>query len=283
MAELERMMSDEETDRIRQKLENFKRQSADMQKRRDDAVSMATPPDGIQCNRCGNTGYIMTIDSDGYETAVPCPDCFAQRQVVRRLHQSGVNPEDYKRYTLDDFRPDTDEAAKMKAMAERYLQEYPAGVGFGVFGKSGTGKTHLCIAICQEITKRHNEPHFYFSYRSEMPALIQAMKSYKTDYDAAIKKWKECKNLYIDDLFKLSGTLENGRLISIGQDDLKVMFDILNARYLNHLRTILSSEYSVKEIADVDGALGSRIYEMVKPYGLHIQSGKNRRLEKVTA
>lgn len=274
-------MEERLVDSLHQRILAMQCQAAIMQEQRHVSAEYATPPDGIQCSKCGNTGYIMTIDADGYETAVPCPECFAQRQVVRRLHQSGVNPDDYKRYTLDAFRPDTDEAAKMKAMAERYLQEYPAGVGFGVFGKSGTGKTHLCIAICQEITKRHNEPHFYFSYRSEMPGLIQALRTYKNNvYEDTLKKWKECKNLYIDDLFKLAGTMEGNKLVKINKDDLQVMFDIFNARYLNHLRTIISSEYSINDIIGVDEALGSRIYDMTKPYGLVIE-GTNRRLQKV--
>ncbi len=92
--------------------------------------------------------------------------------------------------------------------------------------------------------------------------------------------WKTCPNLYIDDLFKLSGTVENGHLTSIDRDDLRIMFDIINARNLNHLTTLFSSEYSVKDITAIDAALGSRIFQMVTPYALGI-SGANQRLKGV--
>lgn len=134
------------------------------------------------------------------------------------------------------------------------------------------------IAVCQELTRRFDEPHFYFSYRSKMPELIKSMKDFKSKYDEDMMHWKTCPNLYIDDLFKLSGTVENGHLTSIDRDDLRIMFDIINARNLNHLTTLFSSEYSVKDITAIDAALGSRIFQMVTPYALGI-SGANQRLK----
>ena len=139
------------------------------------------------------------------------------------------------------------------------------------------GKTHICIAACQELTRRFGEPHFYFSYRAEITNLVKASRSYSADYDVAMKKWKTCQNLYIDDLFKFSGRVENGKLVDIDRDELKVVFDLINARYLNHLTTIFSSEYSVGNLARIDEALGSRIYEMVNPYALRVE-GQNQRL-----
>ena len=133
-----------------------------------------------------------------------CPKCWERRQVARRLKQSGVNPQDYERYTLDSFEEMRSEmAAKMKATARRFLDNHvKGGPGFGVFGKSGMGKTHLCIAVCQELTRRFKEPHYYFSYRAEMPNLVKAARSFTDDYNAAMEKWKTCPNLYIDDLSK---------------------------------------------------------------------------------
>ncbi len=246
------------------------------------APELATPPDGIQCNRCGNTGWIYQVSDDGYESVTACPDCYERRQVVRRLKQSGISPQDYARFTLDTFDAyKTPDSAKMKTLAVRYLKEHVTdGPGFGIFGSSGMGKTHLCIAVCQELTRRYHEPHYYFSYRAEMPKLVKSAKSFQDDYEASMHKWKTCPNLYIDDLFKSSGRVENGKLVDIDRDELKVVFDLINARYLNHLTTIFSSEYSVGNLARIDEALGSRIYEMVNPYALRVE-GQNQRLAGV--
>lgn len=236
------------------------------------------PEDGIQCSRCNNTGWMLVKNGD-HEAMGHCPVCWERRQVISRLKKSGVSSADYARYTLDAFDGDRSPAAKlMKEMARRYLQEHiKGGPGFGVFGKSGMGKTHICIAVCQELTRRFGEPHFYFSYRAEIPNLVKASRSYSDDYDAAMKKWKTCQNLYIDDLFKFSGRVESGKLVAIDRDELKVVFDLINARYLNHLTTLFSSEYSVGNLARIDEALGSRIYEMVNPYALRVD-GQNQRL-----
>ena len=107
--------------------------------------------------------------------------------------------------------------------------------------------------------------------------MVKASRSYGTDYDAAMCKWKTCPNLYIDDLFKLSGKVLEGKLVGIDREELKVVFDLINARYLNHLTTLFSSEYMVKDMTDIDEALGSRIYEMVNPYAVLVE-GQNQRL-----
>lgn len=277
MSDITCAMDDSSRDALKRKLDRVRAMAVQREKV---VPEFATPPDGIQCQRCGNTGWIYTVDDDGYESVIACPDCYERRQVVRRLRHSGVSPEDYARFTLQSFDPGkTADSAKMLAMAQRYIKEHvKGGPGFGVFGSSGMGKTHICIAVCQELTRRFREPHYYFSYRSIMPGLVKAAKSFQGDYEQAMKKWETCPNLYIDDVFKFSGKLVpgTGKMV-IDQDELRVFFDLINARYLNHRTTLFSSEYSVNEIAAIDGALGSRMYDMIKPYGLAV-SGPNQRL-----
>lgn len=257
----------------------FERIKKKMQDRPPMEPRHPVPQDGIYCDKCRCSGWIAVTEANGTVAMAHCPKCWERRQVARRLRKSGVNPQDYDRYTLDSFDENRSEmAAKMKSTARRFLDHHvKGGPGFGVFGKSGMGKTHLCIAVCQELTRRFKEPHYYFSYRAEMPNLVKAARSFTDDYNAAMEKWKTCPNLYIDDLFKMSGNIKKGRLIDVEREDLQVIFDIINARYLNHLTTIFSSEYKVLDIIAVDEALGSRIYEMVSPYGIFVQ-GENQRM-----
>lgn len=234
---------------------------------------------GIYCKRCNSTGYIV-VERNGYKMMTYCPDCHERREVARHLRESGISPADYNRYTLETFRGDKSETAqKMLDLANRYLEAHAKGErrGIGFFGRSGTGKTHICIAICQELTRKFHEPHFYFNYTAEIEKLAKSANSYHSDYMQETAKWRTCQNLYIDDFLKLSGTVQNGHLVSIKPEHLRVIFDIINARYLNHAATLFSSEYSLNDIAKIDEALGSRIYEMIKPYGLYV-TGKNQRL-----
>ena len=254
-------------DRIRQKAAG-----------RGNIIPMPKPEDGISCAECGGTGWVEVVE-DGHRCMTHCPKCWARRKVARMLKSSGINPDDYKRYNLRSFdRGRSPEAAKMADMALRYINEHErGGQGFGVFGGSGMGKTHICIAVCLALTQHFGEAHHYFSYRAEIPALVKAARSYSQDYDDAMARWKSADNLYIDDLFKLSGRVQDGHLVDLDREELRVVFDLINARYVNHKTTIFSGEYSIKDISQIDMALGSRIYQMIEPYGLYV-SGKNQRI-----
>ena len=50
----------------------------------------------------------------------------------------------------------------------------------------------------------------------------------------------------------------------ITESDINIMFQLINHRYFNNLPIIVSSEFSVLRLMDVDEALGSRLIEMSK-------------------
>lgn len=245
-----------------------------------DAQPEYTKPDkdGLICHTCDGSGWVERTEENGHTYMDYCPECYSARMTARRLKVSGISTGDYLRYNLDTFDVKRSyQAEAMKNMAVEFLANHTHGQGLGYFGASGTGKTHICIATCLFLTEQCHEQHYYFSYRREMPALIKAMKSYNDDYEKAMSKWRTCNNLYIDDLFKLAGKMVDGKLTDIDRNELKIVYDLVNSRYLNNLTTIFSSEYSVKEITDIDTATGSRIYDMVKPYGMLV-TGANERL-----
>lgn len=158
----------------------------------------------------------------------------------------------------------------MKALAIRFLDEKGKWLGF--FGKSGAGKTHICIAVCQELVKRYLWSFKYVPYRS----IIRELRSNIFDddkYGEIMHDLIETDILYIDDLLKFSQD-QKGEVI---QDELRILYDIINERYLKEKTTIISSEYSMKEILSIDEALGSRMLELIGKYGFKC-SGQNHRL-----
>lgn len=219
-----------------------------------------------QCEKCKDTGLIK-IEKAGQTKVMYCPDCKKKRDLERWLSQSGISKNDYNRYKMTNFLTDTKESSKMADMARRFLNDKNAR-GIGYFGRSGTGKTHICIAICQEMKKEHH----YWRYRTQIQRIKAVMYKDLDQYEELLKIPKTSTCLYIDDLFKGAWT---GGVIS--NQDLQIMFDIIDARYINGLQTIVSSEYKLNQIAGEDEAIGSRLYEMLNPYILHV-SGKNRRI-----
>lgn len=123
----------------------------------------------------------------------------------------------------------------------------------------GTGKTHLSIAIANNIMKAQGVSAVYMSYRDTITKLKQNMID-EEYYQKELNRYKKADLLLIDDLFK-------GK---VNETDINIMFEIINHRYLNHLPIICSSELGVNELVDFDEAVGSRIVEMSKDYLIEI-------------
>lgn len=223
----------------------------------------------IECPICQGEGFIWVVE-DGYDRVKEC-ECRKELMIERYLHNSGIDYTEYREKSLATFQTDTDEAKRMKELAEQFISDKTKR-GIGYFGRSGTGKTHICIAICQELTRRRGWPHRYFSYRREIQRL-KAVAYNDAEYSRLLSEWTTCKVLYIDDLLKLA-TDQRG---VIQKQDLQIIYDIINTRDLNKAVTIFSSEYTVSDITKIDEALGSRIYKMTE-LGMRCE-GRNRRIQ----
>lgn len=224
----------------------------------------------INCTKCNDVGYIF-FESEGYTKAVMC-ECKKGRHINYVFKHSGIPVCDYKKKTLESFNVYDENTKKMKELALSFLKDESA-TGLGFFGKSGTGKTHLCIAVCGQLTKERLISHKYFAYRREMQQL-KSSYYHHDEYEILMYKWMNCDVLLIDDLFKFAE--KDGE---IQTQDLQIMFEIINERYLNGKITIFSSEYSLKEITNIDEALGSRIYNIIGDYGVKCD-GKNYRFKR---
>ena len=79
--------------------------------------------------------------------------------------------------------------------------------------------------------------------------------------------------LYIDDLFKGA----------VSEQDVSLMFDLLNHRYNANKTTIITSERTVEELANIDVALAGRIKERCGKYLKQVVGdGKNYRFKKAS-
>lgn len=119
-------------------------------------------------------------------------------------------------------------------------------------GQVGAGKTHLSIAIANNLMKKLVAV-LYMPYRDTITQLKQLITN-EESYQREINKYKSAKVLLIDDLYK-------GK---ITESDHNIMFEIINYRYLKGLPIIISSEKTALQFLDYDEATGSRIIEMCK-------------------
>ena len=218
---------------------------------------------GVDCAECGNTGMIPYIDGNGELRSRHCA-CMKKRVALRRIRQSGMS-DLLERYNFASYRAETPEQENILKKARQFAE---ADTGwFYIFGRSGSGKSHICTAICGELIER-NRDVYYMPWRDESTAL-KAVITDAFEYERRTRKLKRAEVLYIDDFLKGGDS----------DADIRLAYEILNFRYNDrNLRTILSSETDLKQLLRRDEALGGRVYERARGYVLQAPE-KNMRFE----
>lgn len=205
----------------------------------------------VDCTICRNKGYVAEVEGDSIRT-YEC-ECMAKRRSLARIRKSGLADLleicTFKNFhTVERWQKD----AKQKAM--EYVQNGD-GKWFVISGTPGSGKTHLCTAICGEMIRAGREVR-YMLWRSEAPRL-KALVNERDEYERVMEEFCDMPVLYIDDFFKGNVT----------EADINLAFELLNNRYNSKKKmTLISGERSIEEILYIDEAIGSRIYERSKGF-----------------
>lgn len=224
--------------------------------------------EGPDCPICHNRGYTVKLDKLGNQTCVEC-SCMGRRRSLQRIKQSGLTGM-LDAYTFEKFQTPEPWQVSMKRKAQAFLTDNE-GKWFAAMGSVGSGKSHICTAICGELLNAGMEVR-YMLWRDD-GGRIKAAVNDSAEYSRLIEPLKTVKVLYIDDLFKTQAGKE------VTQGDINLAFELLNYRYVNpRLVTILSSEKTIEDILSIDEAVGSRIYERCKDYYLRLIDRKNWRL-----
>lgn len=194
----------------------------------------------------------------------------AVRRARGRVMRSGLG-DMLERYTLERWQGAEPWQEKARRLVEEYARS-PSG-WFLAAGSPGTGKTHLCTALCGLLLNRGVDVR-YVLWR-DMSVRAKALVGDEGAYQRLIAPLKQVSCLCIDDLFKTG----RGREPTAG--DVNLAFELLNSRY-NHSGklTILSTERTVEELLDIDEALGSRVYERSRRFYLNLSGRANWRLRE---
>ena len=214
--------------------------------------------DNVDCDVCGNTGFIVW-DEDGVLKSREC-ECMAKRRSIRRIKNSGME-DMFKRFSFENYEPIGRYRALLLDRAIDYTKD-DGGWWFYIYGQSGSGKTHICTAVCKAFIDRGVEV-YYMNWRDES-VILKSLVTNGDAYSERMKKLKSVEVLYIDDFLKAGCT----------EADIKIAFEILNARYNKRLRTVISSEMTLEGLFEVDEAIAGRIYELSQKPRYLIKSPK---------
>lgn len=206
------------------------------------------------CDKCEG-GYLIDewreAMKHGCMTGVRECECVELARNRKRLRDSGLE-QLAGRCTFYSYEAKHQWQEVIKNKAQDYLKDYK-GKSFFISGQSGSGKTHICTAICNEIIRQGGRLK-YFQWVKDGSRLKQLVTD-PDRYEKEITGLIEMPFFYLDDLFKSKVT----------DADMRLLYEIINGRYNMGLPTILSSERSLqhlKNLQEGDGeAIAGRIFE----------------------
>lgn len=201
------------------------------------------------CDKCKDSGLIET--SPGKYRYCECREL---NKVNKSWRDGGFTLDMLQNKTFDNFKEVSHEVSKMKKLAANYTYKFQnickiLENSIYLAGVPGCGKTHIGCAICRNLMAKKYKP-VYMPYVES----FREIKQHANDemYDKLINKYKKAEVLYIDDLLKCSET----------EADRKILYEIINYRYIKHLPLIISSEKGITYLMNWDQAIGRRVYEM---------------------
>ncbi len=178
-------------------------------------------------------------------------DCVQKARNRKHIRDSGLERL-VERCTFETFTVKYRWQETVRQKAQEYLTDRRRS-SFFIAGQSGSGKTHICTAICNELMK-NGERLKYFQYVRDGTRIKQLIPDPGL-YEAETRALIEIPYLYIDDLFKQDITAA----------DIRLVYEIINGRYIAQRPTIISSERSlsyIREIRNGEGeAIAGRIFE----------------------
>lgn len=232
---------------------------------------------GYDCPKCLNRGSYAVLREDGSFFHREC-GCMRIRRCVWEMERSGLQNV-IREKTFETFSVAEDWQKTIKAGAMAYAENPEGWLLF--CGQSGCGKTHLCTAVCRHSLLAGDEVR-YMAW-CDAAAELKGLSLDSERRAELISAYKKAQILYIDDLYKV-GKAADGSSNPTGAD-VRLAFEILNYRYINHLATIISTEKTPMELVQIDEATGSRCIEMAgkNVFSIGRNQKRNYRLRDVVS
>jgi DNA replication protein DnaC len=178
-------------------------------------------------------------------------------RVATLRERSGLSKR-MKGYTLGNFRPTVSNAAgRARVKVDGYLEDWEenreAGKGLYFCGGVGTGKTHLAVAVMNELIRRKRTPSLFVTVPELLDNLRETYNKPGRNLDEWMDAVQNAEFLVLDDL----GSERTTEWVR------ERIFVIVNHRYREALPTVFTSNIGPKDLAEQLGErTASRIIAM---------------------
>lgn len=135
-----------------------------------------------------------------------------------------------------------------------YANNFTPGVGMLLCGTTGTGKTHLAIAVVRRVIAQDSSAMYGRTAQMLQEVKSTYNKSSEVTQGEVIKKYTAPDLLVLDEIGVQFGT----------DTEKQILFEILNSRYEQVKSTILVSNLAVKGVEEF---IGARLVDRMKEGG----------------
>lgn len=217
--------------------------------------------DGINCDICKNKGDIH-YKNGNYTYSKPC-ECMQRRKMIRRAKNSGLG--EYLTKRSSDYKVNNDwQRHNFNLMVDYCTND--SNLWFAALGQSGSGKTLLCSIIANHLLFNLGKSVTYITWTDFISKLKRdIMGEGANEVTQYLNEIKSVEVLFIDELLK-----------KYNETDLKYIIEIINYRYSNNLKTIITSERSINELLDIDEATFGRLIEKCEKYVIDIPKDRSK-------
>lgn len=222
------------------------------------------------CGKCQGTGWLLE-DAGGSQVAKRCA-CYGERFKQSLLEQANI-PRRYLNCSLESFEVHNDSHRDALKISRQFVKNYPAqDVGLVFIGPCGVGKTHLAVAILQELIRTKDAACIFYDFRD----LIREIQSTFTP-ESVLSESDVLAPVFQSEVLVLD---ELGAKRPTAWVE-ETVFTIINHRYNHKKMTLFTTNYPDTDEAEdrrdsfykkgdeslidrIGVRLRSRIYEMCK-------------------
>ena len=222
------------------------------------------------CASCEGTGWVLK-EFEGRLVAQRC-SCYGEQHRTALLTEARI-PRRYMACSFENFKPNNDSLRDALKISKKFVKDYPVqDVGLLYIGPCGVGKTHLAVAIIQELMLKKNVPCIFYDFRD----LIREIQSTFTP-ESTLSESDILAPVFSSEVLVLD---ELGAKRTTAWVE-ETVFYIINHRYNHKKMTLFTTNYpDIDEEEDKRDAfykkggdslidrigvrLRSRIYEMCK-------------------
>ena len=221
----------------------------------------------FDCPKCKNKGYIQVVKycefyKDYSDFMVEC-ECMGKRKTMSKALNSGLG--EYLDKRFNDYVVSNEWQTNIKAKAIEYCRS-DNKYWFITLGQSGAGKTLISTIIANHLLLKHDKTVIYITWTDFISKLKRdIMSDNSNEVSNYLDDIKQVEVLYIDELLK-----------KYNDTDLKYIIEIINYRYTNNLKTIISSERTIDELLEIDEATFGRVIEKADRFIINIPKDKKK-------